>query len=238
MRVGRLRPDQMLPSSARDALSALDVRVRPDFRRAIVYGVLAVAALLVGHGLGGIDARNAHARIVVYVCSGALLIFGVLATRSAASEVSRIATAHGGAAAATPLRIACLLIGYVVVLLGVLDLLSVALGRLLVGGAVTGIIVGIAAQQTLGNVFAGLVLLFSRPYVPGERIRIRSGSAGGPLDGTVTGVGLLYTTLLTAEGVVNIPNSGLLASAVGPVAAPADPLLLRPKSRGRRPPTS
>ena len=30
-------------------------------------------------------------------------------------------------------------------------------------------ILGIAAQQSLSNVFAGLVLLFARPYIPGER---------------------------------------------------------------------
>ena len=38
------------------------------------------------------------------------------------------------------------------------------LGALLVAGAVTAIVLGIAAQQTLGNFFAGLVLLFARPY--------------------------------------------------------------------------
>lgn len=232
MRLRRPRPDQSLQASARDALQALESRVRPDFRRAIVFGILAVAALSVGHALGGIDARSAHVRLIVWICAGAVLVFGVLAVRSAAVEISRLATAHGGAAAATPLRVVCLLVGYLIVLLGVLDLLSVSLGRLLVGGAVTGVIVGIAAQQTLGNVFAGLVLLFSRPYVPGERIRVRSGALGGPLEGTVTGVGLLYTTLLTAEGAINIPNSGLLASAVGPVPEPADPLVLRAKSRG------
>ena len=31
-------------------------------------------------------------------------------------------------------------------------------GSLLLGGAVTGIVVGIAAQQALGNLFAGVVL--------------------------------------------------------------------------------
>lgn len=102
-------------------------------------------------------------------------------------------------------------------LLIAVDLFALPVEHLLVGGAVTGIILGIAAQQSLGNVFAGIVLLFARPYIPGERIRVRSGSLGGPLDGTVTSVGLLYTTLETDEGAVNIPNGGLLAAAVGPL---------------------
>jgi hypothetical protein len=37
------------------------------------------------------------------------------------------------------------------------------------------------------------------------------------MEGKVTSVGLLYTALETAEGVLNIPNSGLLAAAVGPI---------------------
>jgi hypothetical protein len=57
------------------------------------------------------------------------------------------------------------------------------------------------------------VLLFARPYIPGGKVRIRSGALGGTLDGTVTTVGLLYTTLSTQDGVLNIPNGALLAAA-------------------------
>jgi len=85
------------------------------------------------------------------------------------------------------------------------------------------VILGIAAQQALANVFAGLVLLFARPYTPGEKVRIRSGALGGTLVGTVTSVGLLYTTLSTEEGVLNIPNGALLAAAVGPLPPDKQP---------------
>ena len=54
-----------------------------------------------------------------------------------------------------------------VIVLGTLQLLDVDLRTLLLGGAITGVVVGIAAQQPLSNFFAGLVLLFARPYVPG-----------------------------------------------------------------------
>jgi small-conductance mechanosensitive channel len=42
------------------------------------------------------------------------------------------------------------------------------------------------------------------------------------LDGTVVSVGLMYTTMATSEGTVNIPNSGLLGAAVGPLPSPAE----------------
>jgi small-conductance mechanosensitive channel len=72
-----------------------------------------------------------------------------------------------------------LLVGYLIVALTAMDLFALPVGNLLVGGAVTGMILGIAAQQSLSNVFAGLVLLFARPYIPGEKVRIRSGALGG-----------------------------------------------------------
>jgi small-conductance mechanosensitive channel len=168
-------------------------------------------------GIGGVHAANLRTRLVAYGLAVLFLVFGVAATRSAASEAARVTRARAGTAAETAVRVATLLVGYLSVLLVGLDLFAIPVGHLLVGGAVTGVILGIAAQQTLGNLFAGIVLLFARPYVPGECIQVRSGALGGIMEGTVTAVGLLYTTLETAEGVLNIPNSGLLAAAVGPI---------------------
>lgn len=212
----------------RTALRAVEARVKPDFRKAVVFAVLAFALDGVTHGLGGVRAHSGHVRLICYGCAVLFVAFGVLATRSAADEITRVSRQRAGTAAATPLRLTVLLIGYLAVLLIAMDLFAVPVGHLLVGGAVTGVIVGIAAQQTLGNLFAGLVMMFSRPYIPGERIRVRSGSLGGLIDGTVTAVGLTYTTMETADGIVNIPNSGLLAAAVGPIPEPVEtPQLIR-----------
>jgi small-conductance mechanosensitive channel len=68
----------------------------------------------------------------------------------------------------------------------------------------------------LGNVVAGLVLLFNRPFQVGQEITVRSGALAGPYSGRVLGIGLTYVQLGTDEGVVFLPNSGVLAAAVGP----------------------
>lgn len=204
----------------RAALRAVDAKVRPDFRRAVGCALLALVLDAFAHAVGGVHAHALHDRVIAYACAAGFLVLGIIATRSAAGELARVSLHRAGPSAATPLRVAGLLFGYLIVALSVLDLLAVPVGKLLVGGAVTGVILGIAAQQSLANVFAGLVLLFARPYVPGEAIRVRSGALGGTIEGIVTTVGLLYTTLETADGVVNIPNAGLLAAAVGP--SPAD----------------
>jgi small-conductance mechanosensitive channel len=102
-------------------------------------------------------------------------------------------------------------------------MLGLPFERLLLGGAVTGVILGIAAQQALSNTFAGVVLLVARPFNPGDHIRIRSGALGGEFDGVVLAMGLTYVTVSTSSGVLSIPNSSMLSSAVGPWTPPPPP---------------
>ena len=111
--------------------------------------------------------------------------------------------------------------GYAAVTLSLLVLLEVPVQRLLVSGAATGIVLGIAAQQSLANVVAGLVLLLNRPFQVGDDITVRSGALAGPYSGRVLSVGLTYVRLDSDEGVLLLPNSGVLASVVGPLVDPA-----------------
>lgn len=229
-RLSRLRAGRQLPAPI-EALRALDARTRPNLKRAVPAVLIALASFGFGDRLGGIPRTHdttfamfgwslsltkGQVSILVLGLSVLFVVAGVIATRSVAGELGRVSELHGGVAAASAVRLVCMVLGYGFVALAVLALLRVDLGNLLVGGAVTGVIVGIAAQQTLGNVFAGLVLLFARPYVPGQRVKIRSGSMGGPFDGVIVTAGLMYTTIDTEEGLVSMPNSGLLAAAIGP----------------------
>jgi small-conductance mechanosensitive channel len=93
-------------------------------------------------------------------------------------------------------------------------------GALAVGGAFTAVIVGLAAQQTLGNLFAGLVLLSTRPFRVGERVQLRGGPMAGTVEGIVSSLGLFYTTLVDGADRVMIPNSVLLQLAVIPLREP------------------
>jgi small-conductance mechanosensitive channel len=190
--------------------------VRSDFRRTVAFGAVALAALVAGHDIGGVHARSGHVRLIAYGCALLVAVFGIAASRTAAREVQRFTSSRAGAAAAAPLRIGVLLIGYLIAAICVCDLCAVDVGHLLIGGAITGIIVGLAAQPVLGNLFAGIVLLFARLYVPGQRIRVMAGAINGPHEGAIVSSGLLYTMLETADGPLNIPNSALMAAAVAP----------------------
>jgi small conductance mechanosensitive channel len=91
---------------------------------------------------------------------------------------------------------------------------------LLVGGAFTAVILGLAAQQTLGNLFAGTVLLSARPFRVGDRVRLQGGPIAGQIEGTVSTQGLLYTTFVTGADSIMIPNSVVLNLAVLPLREP------------------
>jgi small-conductance mechanosensitive channel len=89
-----------------------------------------------------------------------------------------------------------------------------------VGGAFTAVVLGLAAQQTLGNLFAGMVLLSARPFRLGERVRLQAGALAGQIEGVVSSLGLLYTTLTRGGEKIMIPNTLVLSAAVVPLREP------------------
>jgi small conductance mechanosensitive channel len=157
-----------------------------------------------------------YQRLIAVTGAVVFLAVGMLAVRNIAKEAGRrtrlrISASHAGA-----MRLAISLAGYVAVMIIALDELGVQLGQLLFGGAVTGVIIGIASQQSLGNVFAGLMLVISRPFAVGDHVVVHSGGLGGPLEGCVIEMGLVYLTLENEEGLIRLPNTAVLNSAVAP----------------------
>lgn len=213
-------------SVAISAVGALEARLHPDFRRAFVCASIAVTAMIVGEGLGGVSGHHhPNRRLAAYALAGVFLVFGVIAVRSGAGEAARVTNLRAGPATAAAVRIGTSILGFLIVILLTLDLLNVPVQRLLVGGAITGVVIGISAQQSLGNISAGILMLIARPFAVGDYVTIKSGSLGGPLEGTITSIGLVYTTLQTADGRLALPNSGLLTAAVGSRDDPAVPRL-------------
>jgi small conductance mechanosensitive channel len=118
-------------------------------------------------------------------------------------------------------------IGFLVRLLTILVMTVVALriaglhgGTLAVGGGFTAVVVGLAAQQVLGNLLAGLVLITNRPFRVGERVRLQAGVLAGRLEGVVGQLGLFYTTLVSGADRILVPNGVLIQTAVTPLREP------------------
>ncbi len=83
----------------------------------------------------------------------------------------------------------------------VLGFWDVNLGGLLVGAGFAGIVVGMAARQTLGALLAGFVLMFSRPFEIGDWVQV------GDNEGIVTDITVVNTRIQTFDGeYVMLPN--------------------------------
>lgn len=188
---------------------------RPHLRRAIVYGVIAIAALVLESlpfDFGGAEEALPYLSAVIFA------VAGILAVRAIARAARLLSSHRVGDTRGTGLGLLIQVIGYFVVVLTVLGLLGQDVSGLLLGGAITGVVLGIAAQQTLANFFAGLVLVTVRPLEIGERVVLRSGPLAGEYEGVVTDLGIFYVDMVTAQGPVKLPNAGVLAAAIGPGA--------------------
>jgi len=108
----------------------------------------------------------------------------------------------------------------ILALIVALEVAGIEAKTLALGGAFTAVILGLAAQQTLGNLFAGTVLLSARPFRVGERVRLQGGGLAGQIEGIVSSLGLLYTTFATGEDSILVPNSVVLNVAILPLREP------------------
>ena len=98
---------------------------------------------------------------------------------------------------------------YVVSGLLVLAVWEVNLGNLLLGAGVLGVVVGLAARETLGAVIAGFILLFARPFTVGDWVVVAD------REGTVENITIFSTRLRTVDGEqVTIPNDRVASEEV------------------------
>ena len=198
-------------------VAKVKARARPW--RAIIALVLALAAgttaslagssfeYWTGHGhVGG--------KLVTAVAAILFCLFAFIASLSVAGRTRQALQPVAGSAHAAVVRYAIVLIGAILTLVIGLALFKIPVGQLIIGGAFTTILIGIAAQQSLGNIFAGLVLLLSRPFNVGDSIQLRSGAMGGLIEGTVTEIGITYVRVDAADGHMSLPNSQVLAAAI------------------------
>jgi small-conductance mechanosensitive channel len=196
--------------------------------KSIIALVLAIAAIVASSWAHGqfhrfFSSGNGASQIIAAATAIAFCFFASVATIGLSGKARSMLTPVMGVAHAAIVQYAVVLVGAVTTLIVTLVLFGVPVGQLLLGGALTSVFVGIAAQQALSNVFAGLVLLLARPFKVGDAIRLRAGALAGEIDGTVTDIGITYLRLAGADGEISVPNSQVLNAVVGPLPAGAYP---------------
>lgn len=91
----------------------------------------------------------------------------------------------------------------------VAEVLGLALGSLLAVGGVSGLAVGLAAQQVVGNMFGGASLFLTRPFDIGENIK------AGDISGRVQDIGFMQTKVQGFDGVpILVPNQSFTSQVI------------------------
>ena len=143
---------------------------------------------------------------------GAVVLVTLIAARLADRRMAR---RDLPAAAATRYRVlrrsvitAIVFVGLLSALLVIPQVRAVATG-ILASSAVIGLVVGFAAQRTIGNFIAGLLIAFSQPIRLGDHVEIEG------LAGVVEEIGLTYTFIRIADNDrLVIPNERIASDTI------------------------
>jgi len=212
--------------------TALGLQISARALRRARYKAVGLAVLIIGvivvfehrFGIAGERSSNAEAPLSVFdapiriLTAVVLVSLGWTFARDVGRAVGPALLRHMDPAAAGTVGFLIRLSTVSVTVIVAAGFAGVDLKALLVGGAFTAVVVGLAAQQTLGNLIAGTVLLTARPFRVGERVRLQG--APGKIEGLITTLGLLYTTFSAGDEQILVPNSVVLASALTPLREP------------------
>ena len=98
-------------------------------------------------------------------------------------------------------------VGKIIIFLGTVYFVMLSWGVNPVGwlasAGILGVVLGLAAKDTLSNLFSGMFIMMDSPYKAGDYINLDSGERG-----YVTNVGIRSTRLMTRDDIeITIPNS-------------------------------
>jgi len=97
----------------------------------------------------------------------------------------------------------------IIVFISILPLIGLKPSVLLVAGGVTGIILGFASQNIVGNLVSGFFLMVERPIKIGDQVQIND------VSGYVTDIRIISTLIRTYDGLlVRIPNQQVFTTNI------------------------
>lgn len=214
---GRRSPAEAMAQLKAASAAHLRERAAAARRRAAFLLPLVVGVLLLNHYRMQLFHLDEPVRLT---CSALLVGLGVWFARDFGRAFGPVLSKHVDRGTAGTIGFIVRLVLLVAAVLIALRMAGLTPQQLAVGGAVTAIVLGLAAQQTIGNLFAGVLLLSVQPFRVGDRVRFQAGALAGQIEGTVTQLGLLYVTLTEGDDVILVPNNTIVTAAIVPLRQP------------------
>jgi small-conductance mechanosensitive channel len=200
--------------------------------RSLARDLLATVALAIGLYVvlvylpGWLLPRFTGTEILLLEAGGVVLV-AYLVARALTGAATAVILRRGEFARGHEVRLFLNLLVAVGAVLALSKLAGVSAESILLGSAFAGIVLGLAAQTVLANVFAGLLLVVADPFRPGDRVAFVSSTYGiigstyphetgyPAYSGTILDIGLIYTILsLDRGGVAKLPNNVVMAALV------------------------
>ncbi|MDI6806924.1 MAG: mechanosensitive ion channel [Candidatus Aenigmarchaeota archaeon] len=98
--------------------------------------------------------------------------------------------------------------GYGIILSSLTSVFNVNPAAALTIGSFSGLVIGFAFQNVLGNAIAGIFIVITRPFKIGDMVEIKG------IKGRVHEIGVMRTTIDTGEEYVLIPSSSVVAEII------------------------
>jgi small conductance mechanosensitive channel len=156
-------------------------------------------------------AENGAAFVVNVLVAILLLLVGSHAIRML-TRATETALRKTGRVNALLLNFLCSVVnkvGWVLLIMVVLQRLGVNIAPLIAGLGVTGFILGFAFQESLGNLAAGMMIAINQPFKVGDYVAV------GGIEGSVRELNMMAATLTTGDNKkVVVPNKVIWGSAI------------------------
>lgn len=199
----------------------------------VLVGQLVVAILVAAALFALLYALNTHllpstgSTGLLLIEAGAVVLVAYLVARAVTNATNAFLARHSGVSRGHAVRLFLNILIATGAVLALFKLAGVSFESIFLGSALAGIVLGMAAQTVLANVFAGLLLVVADPFRPGDRISLISWRYGAiapsyahemmypSYTGTVEDVGLIYTLLrLDTGSTAKVPNGVVLDALV------------------------
>jgi small-conductance mechanosensitive channel len=219
---------KVLASAARRTATTLDDRLVLAVKRPVTYALFLIGAYVAVHRSPLLEEWKTRIDEALFVLSVLLITLALIRAYAILlawyTNESPRAVSGGLGVEFGPLlsKLGSLAIALIAGIT-ILEHMGVKVESLIVSLGVGSLAVGLAAQDTLANMFAGFTLMLDRPFKIGDRIQLASGEVGD-----VTAIGMRATRLKTPdESVLVIPNSVLTKEKVTNQSLPTPHLTTR-----------
>jgi len=157
-------------------------------------------------------ARESHAAFLVHqrdrLIAAEIALFGITVVELASRTLLGRLRERGALQTGITLRAVLRTIAYTVLAFSVIAVLASNAALAIGVGSITGLVIGFAAQNLIGNLIAGMFLAIARPFTVGDQITIMG------MSGRVVEIGVIHTLIDADDQWVFIPSMAVMTMAL------------------------